>query len=324
LNQLFDLSVVAQQVQQPSKTTTDTAPSSAVAAPPIQSWPNHHTQLKPLNQARLAMHITFFWAPDRCQYLEQTLRFITEYPCPTVDVFVHTNVSCPPQLSYLVQRMQRPNVRIQVVPHTLAPGEHPYWLPWKCHPLMAQHQGQYDTYVYLEDDIGIPAAALEYWRTFTPVLQAANLDLGFLRLERKAADGQLYVTDQTTRLKRSIVLRGVEYAVLENPYCAFWIYDGPQFAQFTASKAWREPVTYGPDVAFARENAAIGMKGLAQYSVIPVSVARHDGHAWVCAVYHLPNNYANAGRAAPVFGTIKLNDLLEQPRQAVVLPPTKP
>ena len=240
---------------------------------------------------KISKHITFFYDEGRFKYLNQLIAEAGTYP-HDVDIFIHTNKSISDDKLHSPSN----NITILVYIHDLK-GRDPYILPWLCRPIMESQKNHYDIFMYVEDDILVPRAALLYWLEHKNTVMAENYNLGFLRIEVDPM-GKHYTTDNATSpdgsidqtLRKTITINGKVYAVNDaNPYCAFWIYDANEFSRFIYSGFYNPALINGYGI---REKAAIGLHGLYTpwytYTVIPVM---DKGLNPGCKIYHLPNNY---------------------------------
>lgn len=230
----------------------------------------------------MVIHITFFFMMDRLVYLEKSIETIGQYGCET-DIFIHTNV---PDLKMV-------NGNVSIIHHELG-DEHPYYLTWKCRELLATQDGQYDVYMYMEDDLMIPNTAIQYWIRYHKILNNKNYNLGFFRIEIDEK-GVEYVSDLIRPLSQSITLCGELFCVNDvNPYCAFWIYDRWEFARFVKSPYYDLTNIKGYGV---RESSAIGLHGCLTrwYKTTLVLLDSPSRVSDACKIYHMPNNYVLGG-----------------------------
>jgi len=254
-------------------------------------------------------HITFFYDENRFKYLDKAIEYIKDHPYHT-DIYIHTN-------QYFRHKVF-PDLNIIV--HELP--ENPFYLTWKCRPIIEKQKDNYDIFMYLEDDIGIPKKAIEYWLKYKDECLRSGMNLGFLRVERNTADGLFYVSDfkkkleKTIRsgmnlgflrverniadglfyvsdfkkkLKKTITIDGMSYIINNiNPYVAFWIYDKKEFNRFIQSKEWK----FNFKGYSIRASSAIGWNSPKskryKHTVIPLI---NNSIIDDCKVYHLPNNY---------------------------------
>lgn len=251
----------------------------------------------------IAIHVSFFYIESRIQYVNRIIDATNQYDC-VADIYIHTNI---PELEpSLLSRYT--NGSLLIISHDLS-LEHPFYLTWKCRPLLKTQMDDYDAFMYIEDDILVPWKAIQYWINNNERLIAQNYNLGFLRIEI-AADGEEYISDlYGERLDTIIQLDdGLPYCLNnKNPYCAFWIYNKAEFKRFAENPYY--DIQKIPDYAI-REKSAIGLHGIQNYwykgTVIPIV---GDGLAVDCRVYHMPNNYVVDDSP---FATIRFEDAIDK------------
>lgn len=248
---------------------------------------------------RLTIHITFYYNESRLGYLNQVLQFIDAYP-HHCDVFVHTNAA-----KFTTDPLYKnSNGTTVIVPHDLG-TESGFYLTWKCRDLMKSQLPDYDAFVYLEDDIGMPGEALAYWLQHKDICTRNGYNLGFLRVERGRDSSALFVTDLNKPMTRRLSIDGAEFVLNDvNPYCGFWIYDRDTFRAFTESPYYEVARIAGYGI---REKSAIGLHGVRtpfyKGTVLPMKEGSVDPG---CKVYHLPNNYIGH----PAFATIPIHKIV--------------
>lgn len=234
---------------------------------------------------KVAKHITFFYKPERVQYIQDLVNNADSYT-HHVDIFIHTNVNtdvfCPRSLP----DMQNGSVRVIV--HDIT-HEDPFYLSWKCRSLIREQvvSNAYDVYIYVEDDILVPRMALEYWLAHKHIA-SDGYNLGFLRIEINEQKHEV-ITDITTKLPlNNVNIDGKTYVVNGvNPYCAFWIYDQETMQKWIDSTLWYPGNVVGYGI---REKSAVALHGVDtawfKGTVLPLSNT-NDGIDPGCRVYHL-------------------------------------
>ncbi len=248
---------------------------------------------------RITKHITFFFIQDRIKYINAIISEVNNYNHET-DIFIHTNVSHLAPNHFVTNSKGK----VVIVYHDLS-GEHPYKLSWKCRALLAEQKSDYDIFIYCEDDILIPSAAIEYWNKYNHKLIENGYNLGFMRIE--TYNGEEFISDLPgVKLDKKQLIDGELFSVNDkNPYCAFWIYNKNEFNKFVNSLYYSIENIPHYDT---REKSAIGLHGVGiewyKATVIPI----YNGMLTTnCKVYHLPNNYVNNHY---MFATIKFNEAL--------------
>lgn len=239
---------------------------------------------------RFTVHITFHFVKDRIKFLNLIIAECGIYP-GTVDIFIHANAEFSREL--LVEHI---NGKLNIVIHDMT-GQDPFLLSWKCRGLMQSLKNEYDVFMYLEDDILVPRAAIDYWLEYAPMAASKNYNLGFVRTEiSRRAGGAECITDfPKVRLPRAYVrIQGADFVFNRvNPYCAFWIYDKDTFARWTESPLYKPQNIKEFNI---REKSATGLHGpLTRWfdgTVIPVVEGGSKLHPG-CKVRHLGNNYTH-------------------------------
>jgi hypothetical protein len=250
---------------------------------------------------KITKHITFFYIPERIQYINRIIDETNTYMYRT-DIFIHTNNnSIPADLFHIYT-----NGSINLVYHDLS-GIHPFLLTWSCRDLLKNQKDDYDIFMYIEDDILVPKKALEYWLKYNEDLISESYNLGFVRIE--TYNNEEYITDlYGEQMDRLIKINGVEYCINDkNPYCAFWIYNKDEFNNFINSRFYYlESI---PKLYDIRELSAFGLHGNGFPWYINTVIPIENGILTdACKIYHMPNNYVDGGTK---FATIKFKDAVK-------------
>jgi hypothetical protein len=202
----------------------------------------------------------------------------------TTDIYIHTNANLTAGAFN-----KNKNGYVYIITHDLT-GENPYKLAWKCRDLLYKQRDEYDIFMYIEDDILVPTAAIEYWIAYKDKLLRNGFNLGFARIEVDEK-GDEFVSDFIGKLGNYLVGIENEMYVINNqfPYCAFWIYDKQEFRKWTESEFYDPAKILGYDI---REMSAVGLHGLCTYwyktTVYPyVNYNIHRDSR----IYHLANTY---------------------------------
>ncbi len=251
-----------------------------------------------MSDKKIAIHICFFYIESRLEYIRRILEETNNYS-HIADIFIHTNVR---EITEEVLSIYKNGV-IHVVFHDLT-GENPFYLAWKCRPLLREQRDAYDIFMYIEDDILVPRKAIEYWEKNHEELADCNYNLGFLRIETDEK-GDEFVTDLRNHLWDIQEINGKQYCINdEEPYCAFWIYDKKTFNRWTELEYYDIQMIPGYKI---REASAIGLHGKwscwYRDTVIPVDENKKLDED--CRIYHMPNNYIGSGQWARIpFGEV--------------------
>ena len=242
-------------------------------------------------------HITFFNTPLRIPFLSEIIAEANSYPCQT-DIFIHTNESFP------LDDNSYNNGTVKVVVHNLGNLD-PFYLSWKCRELIKTQQNEYDIFIYTEDDIRIPAAALSYWLHYTAILSPLNFNLGFVRVEENS--GTEYCVDLTAPINSYLFLKEeCFYLNHNNTYCGCWIYSQKEVKRFIERerfKLFNTRVDTPRRLHFSRELSAIGQHDMidrrfsatlipGRLEVSPQGSLRSLVHS-DSRVYHLSKNYSS-------------------------------
>jgi hypothetical protein len=260
---------------------------------------------------KITKHIPFYYLENRIPYINRILEETAKYPATLVDVFIHTNLATLKSTDFKYRGTKGCDIHIYIVYHDLT-GENPFYLTWKCRPLMAQQRFEYDVFMYLEDDILVPKEAIEYWITYNPILVPLGYNLGFLRVEcdPQISGGCEYITDlYGVRFDSFINLESKTFCINnKNAYCAFWIYDREEFGRFVESDLYW---FYNPDGYDIRELSGAGLHGhqMGWYkdTVIPLDLDK-QGLDKGCRIYHMSNNYITNNKSP--FATIPFDDAI--------------
>ena len=221
----------------------------------------------------LAVHISFFWKEDRLSYLRKAIDGLHEID--DVDVFVHTNIAFEV-------------AGATVVVHDLS-SLHPYLLTWLSRSMMKSQLGQYEHYMYLEDDVLFNKKNFDYYKKWHEKCKRRNAYLGFLRVEQ-STNGKWFAGDLLEKLSDKVDIDGQPfYKCNKYRYAAMWILDNEEMRKFvtTFSDLYEfKKLHYDGGISMSRENAAIGpiYEMFDDMLVFPC-----DG----CFMHHLPNPAVN-------------------------------
>ncbi len=242
--------------------------------------------LPQLSNSTLLVHIAFHYVSDRRRFLEQVLLAVYDYPLRSIQVVIDSNTE-DARSHDLPRAPDHVQLRIDVHPGL----DHPFLLTWQHRKHMAEQRGNYDYFMYVEDDIVVPRKAIERWHREAEGLYRHGFLFGFLRTERTAS--AILVSSDQLKPARSHHIRflnGKPFFAPRNPYHGFWIYHQRQMDDFAASPCWRDGNRPGWGV---RERAAAGMiwrKPKRHRTLVPLEpdlTVPQD-----VLVAHLPNNYA--------------------------------
>ena len=222
------------------------------------------------------------------------------------EVFVHSN-----------KNMKSKNKKIKFIQYNFK-NIHPFKLTWFCRKLMQKQKNNYDIFIYSEDDIFFFKKNLKYWLEYKDICMSNGYNLGFLRVEKNKKNKKLYSSDQISKSAYYINLFNKKYFVVDNPYCAFWIYDKKEFNKFVDTKWWKFnwSLRSKSGILHIREMSAWGWHGIRlngidmdRYlaTVIPLKNNKINTNSFI---RHLSDNYANSPKGK--FGTFKVEEILNK------------
>lgn len=222
----------------------------------------------------LCVHITYWHSPDRLCYLARQINALNELNC-NVDIFVHTNIERIPLKS-----------RFTTVHHDMT-TEYGHFLSWKHRPLLESQLEQFDTFIYLEDDILFTQENWLYYLKHHDLVKQHSSYIGFVRAE---TDGtEWYPTDIAPSfgpcepLPRKQLGEHDLWVNTNNFYNGFWLLDNIEMRKFIRHSSWdlTKCEFFGN---FIREKPAIGPIPFFKEVLLNLD---HPG----CVVHHMPNNY---------------------------------
>ena len=234
---------------------------------------------------KITKHISFFYIEDRIKYINSIIDETNKYPYIT-DIFLHTNKE-----DLQLDSFNKYNNGIfNIVYHDLS-EIHPHKLTWQCRDLLKKQKDDYDIFMYIEDDILVPCAAINYWMKYNKKLIENKYNLGFVRIETNNKN-QEFMTDVIRKNNKTIELDDEKYVINAFPYCAFWIYNKDEFNKYVESKFY--DLNTIASKFYIREKSAIGLHspewGWYKSTIIPILDKKLIND---CRIYHLPNNYVN-------------------------------
>ncbi len=258
---------------------------------------------------RISVHIPFYLKNNKeKKRLKNFNKICKSYLnlSPKTEVFAHCN-----------KKLKSKNKKIKFIFHNFKKN-HPFKLTWFCRELMEKQKDDYDVFIYSEDDIYFTKNNFKYWLKYKDKCISNYYNLGFLRVEKNRKDNKLYSSDQITKSHYYVNLHKKKYLVLENPYCAFWIYDKSEFRKFIKTKWWKFnwSLRSKSGILHIREMAAWGWHGINMNgidmdrylaSIIPLKVNRPDKNSFI---RHLSDNYANSPMG--LFGTYKIDSIVSK------------
>ncbi|MFT3856693.1 MAG: hypothetical protein QM742_04065 [Aquabacterium sp.] len=300
----------------PADILADDAPAHPSTLPGVLRSPMAQTHnASPLTSLHMLVCIAFHYNEARLTYLAQVLQGLNAFPCD-VRICVLTNTTVEAEARQLQQTVQQtsrfPAPRVLHVSNLM----HPFLLPWAHKQVMKEEYERDATlthFVYLEDDMALTPANMEYWIESRELLAGTPFYPTLVRVEWNETTRQWHSTDllQPTSLARApfIEVQGCEFVNMTAPYQGMTIYDRALLAEHIASPSFRmsEYANLARMVAIqngqpgyfdARERATYGQtymsvpQGFHSRNLLRVSrkFRQTDFRAWI---HHLPNNYTN-------------------------------
>ena len=114
---------------------------------------------------KTAVHICSFNATGykkRYYFLKKIVKNYFELN-KNIHIFIHTNK--------ITKKYKIKNVKYVV--HDLK-NENPFYLSWKCRPLIEKQKNKYDTFIYSEDDILFTKKNFKYWLRYKDICLKMN------------------------------------------------------------------------------------------------------------------------------------------------------
>ncbi len=274
---------------------------------------------------RVTVSIAAHYVPARIPFLARSLEVMIDWPVADAAITVVTNdagLQDEPDFKRVSNalRTKGHSIAIDIV-NDLA---HPWHLTWwhKRHLrswIKTARDGE--LFVYIEDDIAIPAEALAYFRKHVESAKSKGLIPGFLRIEN-APDGRSIAADylgpQTVTENEIVTLGGTRFVAPKFPYWAGFVMDSDLAGEYLASP-WSDrkladtmPQSNGHS---CRVQSAWGLtyhklpEGLFSRMIIPVDddLQPLDN----CMVWHTANNYSVSKKHG--FGTVPAKAVFQRP-----------
>ena len=253
---------------------------------------------------KIAVHICYFNGDkykERFIFLKKIVKNYFEIN-KNIKIFIHTNKVSK---KYKIKK-------VKYIVHGLK-NENPFYLAWKCRPIIEKQKNQYDYFVYSEDDILFSKKNFSFWLKHKALCIENNYNLGFLRIEDK--NKKQFSTDLIDNIKYKIKINQKKFVVNNvNNYCALWIYDKKELSKFINTKFWKFKWKGKNIYAFygIREMSAIGWHGknMQRYKATIIPLLKKKLNPG-CYIKHLSNNHALSNH--PVgFGSIEKNRILSK------------
>jgi len=202
----------------------------------IQQGEEENSAMRHRIDGSLLVHIAYHHeaSVDRTRYLRNQLQNILEtYPLDRIEIVVDTNhPSGKESIAPLLAEESGYSIRCKV--H--ARLSHPFLLTWAHREPMGRRIGEFDYYMYCEDDLIIPWKSFEGWRTDTELLGKHDFVRGFIRTETRE-DGSLVALDfpRVDSDPRVVDLGSRGFYVPRFPYHGFFLYTRRQMQIFAGT-----------------------------------------------------------------------------------------
>lgn len=269
--------------------------------------------------------IAAHYVPQRVQFLARALDAINQWQQSDVTISIVTNdlaLAEDPGLADILGAL-RHNDRTVIFDkaHGL---EHPWHLTWWHKQRLRQwtkQAGDGDLFCYIEDDITVPPAALDYFVQYLDAAKQLGVIPGFLRYEIDANDRTIstdFRAHQIVEDSQIINLSGTSFVASEYPYWAGFVLDKALAEEYLRSpwadidSADAQPQSSGHT---CRVQSAWALTyhsvppSMPSRIVVPVDASLQPLEA--CRVWHTPNNYSATRLHG--FGTITLERVFMPP-----------
>ena len=257
---------------------------------------------------KIVAHIAYFWHETntsiRSKYIVSVINnYLNTWENITqFDIFIHTNSE---QARIIESEFSvGTHMKLYFVVHDLS-NENPRNLTWKHRTLMETQKDDYDVFVYLEDDTGIPSKAFNYWLHYKDIFKDLDIDIGFARVET-IDNIDFCCHDILTPCEGRIDVLDRNFTWNHAMFAAFWICDKEELEIFMKSVYWKQHGYFPagptqPPSQFIQESAGIGfkMRDTSFYRGSFYPLDDNNTHiSDMCLVYHLANNYITQPRCA--------------------------
>jgi hypothetical protein len=248
-----------------------------------------------------------FRSKNLCKIIEE---YLSTWEDVTIDIFIHTNSELTKIITNFID--VKDSIKISVIVYDFT-KESPDYLTWKHRDLMEKQIHNYDVFLYMEDDIGIPYKTFQYWLKYKDALKTENLDLGFCLIE-SLNNKDWFCSTILKPCSVYIKIMDRYFAWNHQNYSAFWICDKEEMNRFINSVYWKRhgyfPEGPGkPEGPHIRESAAIGFKmsynRFCVGSFYPLT-ADEKNVSDICYVYHVSANYINSEHEQGKFPVTRL------------------
>ena len=230
------------------------------------------------------IHIPFFYKEDRLKYLIRVLESLKGYRFSLIHIVIDTNSRETEKRLGMPLTFERG--MIECVVHDDL--KHPYYLTWQHREPMKRNAGDYDYFIYTEDDILVSWEAIIKWREDVLLLGASGYNRGFIRAERDRRGRTVCFFPFKLAGSSAVKIGDKAFIHPSSVHTGFWICDQAQIKDFI-SRYWYD--TPKQMYSFFREQTTYGwLYDKKEKSLIPL-----NGELKIpeeALAYHLPDNYA--------------------------------
>lgn len=284
---------------------------------------NHSDIIQVANECKkLAICITFHYSEPRLKYFEQVCKSLEDV-CPEVVLTVVTSTSKEDEIRKIRSCVNTDKFIFDFfIPQGIG---HPYLLAWSHLDVFRRQfeDPSFTHFLYVEDDIKITKANINYWLTTREKLRPFGLIPGFFRFEQNDKDGERYSSDVMARMSLydcSLVElgNGEAFIGIVYPYQGLYFLDRSLMQEHLVGPSSNPDFDHS-DGGFLRVQSH-DLRARAALCLTFVGVPKDHRSRYVlpfdasnthlkpvCLVHHLPNNYTN-NPATPI-GKIKVDDI---------------
>jgi hypothetical protein len=268
--------------------------------------PPSSTSLNGGISGRLLARVAFHLRRWRVKYLVEVIAQLRALPFSDVVIAVDTN--SPDAVDFIQRFCSVDDIKV----HTGLTD--PRRLTWAHRDAMRAAFPHFDYFLYTEDDILLPPAAVAIWRERLPSLVKHGFLPGFLRVEENRK-GQLVASDfcHPDSPEQVVFIDDRPYLHTNFPYQAMWLYDKETMRAFLASDIFT--VGHVPSSHKPLESAALGFTfdyrdgEYRSRHLLPLTPSMQVDRS--CYVFHMPSNYGRRLVPHPAqLGTIPVDHLI--------------
>lgn len=277
-----------------------------------------------LPQINFDVSIAAHYNPDRIEYLVNVLEAIAGWRRPHVSVTLVTNdlaIQDEPTLRAAARLLNDHGFDLRFE-HANGMA-HPWHLTWwhKSHlrEWFGRDGGQKDLFMYIEDDIVVDAANIDYFVSTLSAAKERGCIPGFLRYEVDRQENVIatdYSGYQSVEEGQKIDIRGQAYIAPRFPYWAGFILDRELCAEYLASP-WSDLDAADTMPQSKHNTCRVQSAWALTYQNVPqnlhsryiVPVDDNMRPLGKCQVWHAANNYSASSDHQ--FGTVPMDEIFQ-------------